>query len=508
VLFLLALALRLHRAGAPSLAEDEAAKWLAIRQYRAGHFAGVNSEHPMMMKVLAWASVDLGQAAGRIAAQRRLPHPRLEAWLRLPNILFGAATTIVLYLLGRQMLGPVGAGFAAFFWAVSPLSVSLNRILKEETLFTFFTLLAFYFYNRGKMSATAREARRNFSLAGAAFGLDLASSYLAIGQFGLIVLVWDVANRVRIPSLPMGPHLRRLLMTMGLLFLLFNPVILAPHNLLAMTHYSEERTIQHRGYFLDGKLYLNNALTTPYGLPPYFYLWVLGVKTPIAILAALGAGLILLFRQPRRLISIFARVTMVFWFLSYSLAGSKWIRYVLIIVPSLYLMAGWAIEELWRRLARRSAPVRVAAIVSAALLLVAWPLSSVTRWAPYEQLYLNALGGGRANVGRYFSPDEVYDLGVREAVQFVCREAPRGAVLAGSDPMGLRFYATQFDRSDLRVVPLFDPSYVPRTGDFLLLQDSRRYYETAELMDFLERHRRPVETSRIGGLVVAQVYLF
>jgi Dolichyl-phosphate-mannose-protein mannosyltransferase len=508
LLFLLALGLRLDRAGTASLAEDEAAKWLAIGQYRSGHFAGVNSSHPMLMKLLAWGSADLGRAANRLASRRGLPHPREEAWLRLPMILAGAAATVVLYLLGRQMLGAVGAGFAAFFWAVSPLSVSLNRVLKEETLFTFFTLLAFYFYNRGKMAGSAGQARRNFTLAGAAFGLDLASYYLAIGQFGLIVLIWDVANRVKIPSLPMGPHFRRLVATMGLVFIFFNPVILSPRHLLAMAHYSEEKTIQHRGYLMDGKIYLNNALTTPYGLPWYFYFWVLAVKTPIPILAALGAGLVLLFRQPRRLISIFLRVTLVFWFLPYSLAGSKWIRYALIILPSLYLAAGWGIEEAWKRLGRRGGRARAAALAFAGVFLVAWPLANVAHWAPYERLYLNRFGGGRAAAGRYFPPDEVYDLGVRAAAQYVSRTAPRGAVLAGSDPMGLAYYAAHFHRPDLRIVPLFDPNYVPHRGDFLLVQDSRRYFETSGLLDLLERHERPAEATRIDGVVTAEVYRF
>jgi hypothetical protein len=508
LLFLLALALRLERAGTPSLAEDEAAKWLAIQQYRAGHFAGVNSEHPMLMKVLAWGSLEMGQAADRLAARHRLLHPHEEAWLRLPNLLFGAATTVVLYLLGRQMLGVVGAGFAAFFWAVSPLSVALNRVLKEETLFAFFTLLAFYFYNRAKLAGSVPEARRNFTFAGIAFGLDLASAYLAVGQFGLIVLIWDVANRVGIRSLPMGPHFRRLVVTIGLVFLFFNPVILSPRNLLAMTDYSQEKTIQHRGYLIDGKLRLNNALTTPYGLPWYFYFWALGIKTPIPILAAILAGVVLLFYRPRRLLSIFLRVTIVFWFLPYSLAGSKWIRYLLLILPSLYLAAGWGIETLWGRISQRGARVRAAAVALAALVLVAWPLADLAQWISGERLFLNALGGGHANAGRYFPPDEVYDLGVREAVEYVCRVARPGAVLAGSDPMGLRFYAETLGRPDLRIVPLFDPNYIPRRGDFVLVQDSRRYYETEGLIDLLERHRRPAETVSIGGLVAAQVYRF
>ena len=57
LLTLLAFVVRIDRLGFNSLSEDESAKWLAVQEYRQGHFAGVNSEHPMMPKMLAWASL-------------------------------------------------------------------------------------------------------------------------------------------------------------------------------------------------------------------------------------------------------------------------------------------------------------------------------------------------------------------------------------------------------------------------------------------------------------------
>ncbi|HVB34015.1 MAG TPA: phospholipid carrier-dependent glycosyltransferase [Patescibacteria group bacterium] len=509
LLFLLGLGLRVYRIGQPSLSEDEAAKWDAIQQYRKGHFAGVNSSHPMLMKMMAWASLDAGEHYNRWALSRGGRAVPIEAWLRLPIVLFGSLTAIVLFLLGRQMLGPLGAWLAAVFWAVAPLSVALNRVLKEESLFVFFTLLAFYCYNRAKRASSAAESKRWFTLAGVAFGLDMASYYLAITQFGLIVLIWHVANRAGIPSRQMGPYFRRLVVVMGLVFILFNPVILSPTNLEAMLRYSEQKTIQHHGYLMNGRVYLNNALTTPWGPPWYFYLWVLAVKTPLPILAAAAAGILLLFRERNMLISIFLRVTLTFWFVPYTLAGSKWVRYVAIALPSLYLAGGWAIEKLWNwSRSRLGTKVWRTAMAATLLALVAWPLANSASWLPYERLYLNAFGGGRANAGRFFSPDEVYDLGVREAVEYVCRTAPRGARLAGSDPMGIGFYTHLLGRKDLKVVPLFDPQYKVKTGDYLLLADSRRYFETSDLITLIQKIRRPVATRRDDGLVTAQVYRF
>lgn len=60
-----------------------------------------------------------------------------------------AATTVVIYLLGKEFLGQVGAGVVAFLWALLPLPMASNRILKD-TLATFFAYLAIYLYCRGK----------------------------------------------------------------------------------------------------------------------------------------------------------------------------------------------------------------------------------------------------------------------------------------------------------------------------------------------------------------------
>jgi hypothetical protein len=509
LLFLLSFGLRAYRVGQPSLAEDEAAKWDAIQQYRQGHFAGVNVSHPMVMKMMAWASLDAGQMYNRWALAHGHRPVRDEVWLRLPIVLLGAATSVILYLLGRQMLGFLGAGLAAFFWAVSPLSVAQNRLLKEESLFVCFSLLAFYLYNRGKQATNAKDSKRWFTLTGLVFGIDMASYYLAIGEFGLIVFVWDIANRVGISSRQMGPYFRRLVLLMGLTFVICNPVIFSPTNLKAMLRYSEQKTIQHHGYLMDGHVYLNNALTTPYGLPWYFYPWVLAVKTPLPILAAVAAGIFLLFLDRNSLISIFLRVTLVFWIVPYSLAGSKWIRYVAIVLPTLYLAGGWAVEKLaaWGRGKLRLAAWRTA-MAAAVLALTVWPAANGLAWAPYNRLFLNALGGGKTNVGRFFPPDEVYDLGVREAAAYVCRVAPRGARLAASDPMGIGYYTHMFARKDLQVMPLFDPNYKVRPGDFLLIQDSRRYFETNSLIDLVEKTRQPVYVRRIDGLVVAEVYRY
>src|SRR5215831_5585769 len=164
LLTVLAFAIRLNHVGFNSLSEDESAKWTAVQEYRRGHFVGVNSEHPMMLKVLAWASLNAGELWNRMASLRSWPTMAPEGWLRFPNVLFGAATAAVLFLLCRRMMEAVGAFAAGFFWAVSPLAVAINRLAKEETPLTFFTLLACYFYCRAQQADYDENACRWYDL--------------------------------------------------------------------------------------------------------------------------------------------------------------------------------------------------------------------------------------------------------------------------------------------------------------------------------------------------------
>ena len=78
--------------------------------------------------------------------------------------------------------------------------------------------------------------------------------------------------------------------------------------------------------------------------------------------------------------------------------------------------------------------VHESVMAAAVVAMVAWPIANAMAWAPYNRLYLNALGGGKPNAGRLFPPDEIYDLGVREAAEYVCRVAPRGARVASPAP--------------------------------------------------------------------------
>ena len=154
----------------------------------------------MLPKMLSWASLTAGERWGRVAAKHHWPSIRPEGWLRLPNVLFGALSTAVLYLLCRRMMGIAGSFAASFFWAVAPLPIALNRLTKEETPLTFFTLLACYFYCRAQQAEADQSSRRWYDLSAISFGLALASQYI-LHLLGLNALAWFIRREN-------GPHSR------------------------------------------------------------------------------------------------------------------------------------------------------------------------------------------------------------------------------------------------------------------------------------------------------------
>jgi len=485
-----AFGIRLFGASATSLAEDEATIWESVQQYAQGHFAGVNSEHPMLLKTLAWASYSLGERWNHWASVHSFPQAAEETWLRLPNLIFGALTTPVLFLLAREMIGDAGAWSAAFFWAFTPLPIMLNRVLKEDTPLAFFTLLAIYFFWLAKRDPDESHFVRWLDLSAICFGLSMASKYVPL-YFGLNALVWHVAGGMGLDRRGWTRHFWRVGLVMGIAFVVANPVILAPSNLASMLHYLKGIR-EHYGYNLDGTLYLNIFRTTPFGIPPYFYLWALAVKTPLPVLVAFVIGGFLLLRDQKSMASIFFRAMVLITLLGMSLVTGKWFRYLVSELPFIYLAAGYGCQKLydWYRSQKRG-PLEQTIFALALLGLLVWPLVDTLSWFPYYQLYLNGLGGSRSNAGRYFGPDEINDVAARQEVAAACRIATPGAGIALSNPMSAEFYLPRCHRPDIQIVPLFDVDYVPRPGDVIVLQDSRRYYETEGLFDLMERMGGP-----------------
>jgi Dolichyl-phosphate-mannose-protein mannosyltransferase len=505
LLTVLAFSVRVYRVDFNSLSEDEVAKWAAIQEYRQGHFVGVNSEHPMLPKVLAWASLTAGESWSLVAATHGWPSLKPEGWLRLPNVLLGAATTAILFFFCRRLMGMTGSFAASFFWAIAPLPVTLNRLTKEETPLTFFTLLACYLYCRAQQADTDKSSRRWYDLSAIGFGMSLASQYI-LHLLGLNALTWFIAGKMSLTREPSRFSYKRFFLVMFIAFILVNPVILSPNNFHAILNWLHHDGVKHSGYDFDGRLYMNFPSRLLAGVPWFYYLWLMLVKTPIPILVAVIVGASLLLRNRRTLASCYFLSLGMVQLIGLSVSGAKWIRYSLPLLPFLFLAGGYAVQQMLK--VAKGKILCHALVGPAAVILLGWPLVELQSWAPYYSFYLNVIGGEKQNIARYFAMDEVSEFDTREVAQNVCPFAPTAATVATARPMSMAYYLHACGRSDLHIVPLYDPHYAPRDGDLIVLEPSRRFFETQRFFDALGNSPMLHSEIRVGPVLASTIYLF
>src|SRR6185295_1103817 len=140
---------RVYHLDAAGFAEDEANKIFAIRAYEQGDFTA-NAEHPMVMKMLCFASTHLANRWNVLVGEKAHLEISEETALRFPNAMFGALTLIPLFLLTNALLGFRVGLVTSLFWAFGLDAIWFNRTVKEDTLLVFFMLWGFYLYHRAK----------------------------------------------------------------------------------------------------------------------------------------------------------------------------------------------------------------------------------------------------------------------------------------------------------------------------------------------------------------------
>jgi hypothetical protein len=499
------------------LAEDEINKLEAVRAYERGDFTE-NAEHPMVMKALIYASVraaDKWNARGAKGDRPRLLDIGDEAAVRFPNVLCGALTVFPVFLLTNAFFGRRTGLVAAALWATGVGAVTYNRVAKEDTLLVFFMLFALYFYIRAKQASGFDPARkkRNYVLSGVSWGLMFASKYFP-HYFGLNMLYHYLFHvRTRAAGEPRGSTPFVFYVVVFATFLLVNPAVLSPKTWAYLSAYSSEQLLTHHGYLMGETLYYNVVSKAPFGATPvYFYLLYLLTKTPPPVLFAFAAGLVALWRKRREPGAAFLLFMLFFWLVPYSLMGAKWLRYTLSLMPFVYMTAAVGVVALTRRLLELSQAERhrgVAAWVGAAslALFVGVPAWAAARAAPHYALYTNALAPRPA--GYYFPHDELYDDGLREAIEYVAAHAPPGATLAHETPGVVRHYLARFGREDLRPQVISDPQFDVTNAPapvYVILQRGRTYFENREEVQRVRADFKPETQVVIDGAVAAEVY--
>ncbi|HOC19097.1 MAG TPA: glycosyltransferase family 39 protein [Vicinamibacterales bacterium] len=513
---LLAATFRVQGLDYGGFSEDEVNKVAALRAYAAGNFTA-NAEHPMLMKLAMLGATVAADAWNYLATRTGWHAVSPEAALRLPNALVGAATVIPLFLLARSFFGPLVALWASLLLALDVTVTGLNRIGKEDTFLVFFLLLGTWLYEeaRARHAPGGTVPCRWYAASGAAFGLMLASKYMIyyLGLWALFRLAAGAEERKLAgprPA-PAGPPRRAPRAFYAAAFVAFviaNPAILSPATWAYCLHYASGGTMIHHGAYFAGQIYPNAITDTPWGLPWHFYLLYLAVKIPLPILAAIGVGVAELVRLRRQRGAVFARVFLLFFLLPSSLAAAKFARYLLPALVVLQLVAALGVVRALDLVVRwRGLRLRVAAAGAIVALVVVTALNAQVTAAPFASLHLNAIGHRLSAPGGLFPNDELYDIGVREAVLWIAGRAAPGASVASDAPGVVGEYLRRAGRTDIEARPLSTEGLpAPPAEVWLLAQSSHACFESQPTVDLVRRRERPVFVYRVHGTAAVEVF--
>lgn len=506
LLVVIGLGFRVSRLASIGFAEDEVNKVEAIEAYSRGDIT-VNAEHPMLMKVLMYISATrAGQGGGPDMLSD-------EFAFRLPNAVFGALTVIPLFLLTAAFFDRWTGLLAAGFWAVGVNAITINRIGKEDTLLVFFMLFGFYFYLKAKQTSPRDQKTRgrNYLMSGISFGLMLASKYFPhyLGLNSLYHHFFRV--RKKEPGEPQGKTSSVFYIALLIAFLIANPAVLLPQVWSYVNVYMAEKLLVHSGYLFADHLYINKVSSTPFGTPIYFYLVFMAIKIPLLVLSAFIIGLIVSIKRRLHPGYAFALLMFLLWIIPYSLIGAKWLRYTLSLMPFVYILAALGVIELIRLINRRvkiSVPGRP--LVSAIVVIIFLGLPGLAAYSagPHYALYTNALG--RNHIGYFFPHDEFYDDRLREAIGFVCRNAPKSATIAHETPAVTRHYLRKFGREDMDSRAMSAPEFnvANLSGPtYIIIQRGRTYFENRDKISYVRSHFRKVHEEQVNGFTAAEVFV-
>jgi hypothetical protein len=512
-------ALRVTGLSVEALSEDELNKLNAVADYRAHGLTGANGEHPLLMKALQTVCLVAAEEWNNNSFVQERPASLsipVEAALRFPSVVFGALTTLLLYLLAAELFGSEVALIAAALWAFDPNVVGFNRIAKEDTFLLFFFLLANVFWLRSQRAAeTGRERPVYYWATAASLGALAASKYVP-QYFAISICYYHIFQGV--PAVRWRLGKRRFLIffaIVGTVFVLCNPTILLPDTWRQMFAFVSYKRIGHDGFEFMGTIYSHKLMDWLKGVPWYFYFVFMGVKLPTLTLAAFFTGLPQLFR--RKLGD--GRFFLFFWTLlglvPYIFVGGKFTRYFAPMMPVVLITAGIGVQWAGRIFAGKLGALsdddgfKSYARAALALIVILASLWATVRAAPHYRLYTNLIGGGTARAGYYFPQDDFYDAYLREVMRGIAGRARPGARVASETPTLTAYYAHQVNRPDLVCVLLSDPAALKElgAGDFIIAARGRRYFSNDALVSRLRQEATPAFRVSLGEVPAAEVYI-
>jgi predicted membrane-bound dolichyl-phosphate-mannose-protein mannosyltransferase len=503
------------------LSEDELNKLNAVTDYRARGLSSANAEHPFLMKAALTISVITSERWNRtslVAGHPELNIP-IETSLRLPGAILGALSAVLVFLIASELFGLEVGLISAALWSFEPLTVSFNRIAKEDTFLVFFFLLANVFWLRGQRVAESQPHRRPdrfYWAAAATFGAMLASKY--VPQILAISMGYYYAFQKMPPTRwRMGKKkFLKFFIVMGVAFLVFNPTILLPGTWRTIANFTGYKMMGHDSYEFMGRLYPHRVVDWLRGEPWYFYFMLLGIKLPLPVLLGFALGIVLLFRRAVGDGRYFLLFWFFFWGLTFTFTGGKFTRYATSLMPAVIITSALAIQFAGRQFGKACRRIfdsgatgiyARAALVSLVIITTLWSSASA---APHFRLFMNSLSGGSARAGSYFPQDEFYDAYMLEAMKEISARARPGARVVTEIPLLAEYYAKRAGRTDLLCRELTARAELEKLSaeDFLIDARGRTYLSNQAMLMRLHQTGKPAFTISVGTIPAADVYVF
>jgi len=504
--------------GKEALSEDELNKLNAVTEYRARGLTSANGEHPLLMKAALTVSVVACERWNALVAS----HPELnipvETALRIPGALLGALSAVLVFLIAMELFGLEAGLISAALWSFDPLTISFNRIAKEDTFLVFFFLLMNVFWLRGQRVAESqphRNPEKFYWAAAASFGAMMASKYVPQLLTIPVAYYWTFQG--------IGPTRWRLgkknflkfFLVMGAAFLIFNPTILLPDTWRTILKFTGYKLMGHDSYEFMGRLYPHRMADWLRGEPWYFYFVLLAVKLPMATLIAFTGGIVLLLRRAAGDGRYFLLFWLLLWGLTFAVAGGKFTRYATSLMPAVIITAALAIQFAGRAVGRffrglfDQPAIGVyarAALVSLVIISTMWAAASAS---PHFRLFINSVGGGSAKAGAYFPQDEFYDAYMLDALKEIAARARPNARVGTEIPVLADYYAKRAGREDLTCSQFFTTADLNKfvAGDFLIDARGRTYFSNQAMLERLRQKARPAFTVSVGSTPAADVYI-
>jgi hypothetical protein len=511
-------AFRARSLSTEGLADDELNKLLAANDYRTNGLTAANGEHPFLMKATITASVIAAEKwnnlVGGASSEFFIP---VEAAVRLPNVIVGSLITLLLYLVIAELFGGEIALLAAGLWAFDPIAIGFNRIAKEDTFLLFFFLLANIFWLRGQRVAES-EPHRNFTryawFAAAAFGAMAASKYLPWYVSISISYYW-LYQHIPGTRWRLGrPRFLLFFVIMGVVFAILNPPIFLPETWHQIRNFASHKMVAHNSYEFMGKLYPHEVKSWFQGVPWYYFGVFFATKLPLLTLASFLIGFPLLFRRKLGDGRYFLLFWMFFW-LQFSISGSKFTRYTVFVLPAVYSTAAIGAYYIIRWVARKFGEgagndklrVYLKGALASVLVIMAG-LASVSA-VPHYRLFTNLIGGGSANAGAHFPQDDFYDAEMSDALRLIALKAKPNAQVASESQTVCQYYSERHSRPDLVCISLSDETAVSKLveGDYIIDARGRHYFSNDALLAGLHQSSKPLFNVFLGNTLAADIYL-